>query len=110
MSINVQGKVGDHIISEKCFNNFCTIQLLMKREGLSENQARLTNDGNISLANADLSNRDLSGIDLRNAELHDLNLFNSDLSFSNLKGDKITIHQPRFRMLRKTSKTKYVYE
>ncbi|MFV9997276.1 MAG: pentapeptide repeat-containing protein [Arsenophonus endosymbiont of Dermacentor nuttalli] len=89
VSINVQGKVGDRKISEKCFRNFYTIQLLIKREGLSENQVRLTNDGNISLTNADLSNRDLSGIDLRDAELHSVNLSNSDLSFSNLNGAKL---------------------
>ncbi|HGJ5857070.1 pentapeptide repeat-containing protein [Arsenophonus nasoniae] len=89
VSINVEGKVAEKRIDEKCFNNFCTIQLLMKREGLSEHQARLTNDGNICLANADLSNRDLSGIDLRGAELHDVNLSNSDLSFSNLKGAQL---------------------
>lgn len=89
VSINVEGKVAEKIIDEKCFNNFCTVQLLMKREGLSENQARLTNDGNICLANSDLSNRDLSGIDLRGAELHDVNLSSSDLSFSNLKGAQL---------------------
>ncbi|WP_280626846.1 pentapeptide repeat-containing protein [Arsenophonus nasoniae] len=87
--IDVEGKVAEKRIDEKCFNNFCTIQLLMKREGLSEHQARLTNDGNICLANADLSNRDLSGIYLREAELHNVNLSNSDLSFSNLKGAQL---------------------
>ncbi|WP_063653993.1 pentapeptide repeat-containing protein [Candidatus Arsenophonus triatominarum] len=89
VSINVQGKAAEKGIDEKFFNNFCTIQLLMKREGLSKNQAWLTNDGNICLANADLSNRDLSGIDLRGAQLHDVNLSNSDLSFSNLKGAQL---------------------
>ncbi|MFS1564326.1 MAG: pentapeptide repeat-containing protein [Candidatus Arsenophonus phytopathogenicus] len=89
VSINVEGKAAEKRIDEKCFNNFCTIQLLMKHEGLSENQARLTNNGNIYLANADLSNRDLSGIDLKGAELHDVNLSNSDLSFSNLKGAQL---------------------
>lgn len=89
VSINVEGKVAEKRFDEKFFNNFCTIQLLMKHEGLSENQVRLTDNGNIYLANADLSNRDLSGINLRDAKLHDVNLSNSDLSFSNVKGAKL---------------------
>lgn len=89
VTINVEGKVAEKTIDEKRFHNFCTIQLLMKHEGLSENQAWLTNNGKICLANADLSNRDLSGIDLSGAELHDINLSHSDLSFSNLKGAQL---------------------
>jgi hypothetical protein len=89
INVHVQGKGAKKIISKKLFNNFCTIQLLMKREGLSKNQAWLTNDGNICLSNADLSNRDLLGIDLRNAELNNVDLSKSDLSFSNLKGAKL---------------------
>ncbi|HGJ5884563.1 pentapeptide repeat-containing protein [Arsenophonus sp.] len=89
VTINVEGKVAEKKIDQKRFHNFCTIQLLMKHEGLSENQAWLTNNGKICLANADLSNRDLSGIDLSGAELHDINLSHSDLSFSNLKGAQL---------------------
>ncbi|MFS1540023.1 MAG: pentapeptide repeat-containing protein [Candidatus Phlomobacter fragariae] len=109
VSINVQGKVSDQIISEKCFNNFCTIQLLMKREYLFENQVRLTNDGNISLTNVDLSNCDLSGIDLRDAELHKVNLSNSDLSFSNLKGAKLKfITQDSIRYEKQAERNLYI--
>ncbi|MGL9724963.1 pentapeptide repeat-containing protein [Sodalis sp. (in: enterobacteria)] len=85
MRVEVEGTLGERI-SRKRFNNFCTMQLLMKNTPLCEADISLTEQGMLDLKRANLSALPLTGIDLSYADLREANFANADLKGANLQG------------------------
>lgn len=85
MRVEVAGTLGERI-SGKRFNNFCTMQLLMKNTPLTEADISLTEQGMLDLKRANLSALPLTGIDLSYADLREANFANADLKGANLQG------------------------